>query len=60
MAQSVKRPTLALAQVMISRFCEFEPHIGLHTDGAEPVWDSLSPSLSVPLPLTILCLSENK
>ena len=29
---------------------EFEPHIGLLTNGAEPAWDSLSLSLS-------LCLS---
>ena len=27
---------------------EFEPHIGLCTDGAEPAWDSLSLPLSRP------------
>ena len=36
---------LVAAQVMISRFPELEPHIGLHTDSAEPAWDPLSPSL---------------
>ena len=42
---------LILAQVMISRFHEFEPHIGLCTDSAEPDWDS--PSLSAPPLLTL-------
>ena len=37
---------LVSAQVMISRFHEFEPHIGLCADGAEPACDFLSPSLS--------------
>ena len=49
MAQSVKHLTLdsVSAQVMILRFCEFEPHVGFGADGAEPAWDSLSsPSLS--------------
>ena len=27
----------------------FEPHVGLHADSAELVWDSLSLSLSLPL-----------
>ena len=38
-AQSVRHPTSAL--VTISWF-EFEPHIRLHANGAEPAWDSLS------------------
>ena len=25
---------------------EFQPHVGLRTDSAEPAWDSLSPSAS--------------
>ena len=29
----------------------FESHIGLHADSEEPAWDSLSVSLSLPLPL---------
>ena len=49
------------AQAMISRFCEFEPHIGLYADSAEPAWDSLSLPLSLPLPCShCLCLSQNK
>ena len=28
--------------------CEFEPHVGLCADSAEPASDSLSPSLSAP------------
>ena len=39
-----------LAQVMISRVCDFEPLIGLCADGAESACDSLSVLLSVPLP----------
>ena len=27
---------------------EFKPRIGLHADGAEPAWDSVSLSLSAP------------
>ena len=52
---------LVSAQVMISWFCEFEPHIGLCADSAESAWDSLSPSLSAPTPnMCCLCLSQNK
>ena len=35
-----------------------EPHTGLCADGVEPAWDSLSPSLSLPLPLLVLPLSK--
>ena len=61
-AQSIKHPTSA--QVMI--FCSghdltvhgFKPHVGLHANGAEPAWDSLSSldSLSPP-PLLALSVS---
>ena len=34
---------------------EMEPLIGLCADSTDPVWDSLSPSLSAPPPLTHLC-----
>ena len=38
-----------------------EPRVGLLTDSVEPMWDSLSPSLSGPLPLArALFLSQNK
>ena len=46
-----------LAQVMISRFMRVKPHVGLCADSVEPVWDSLSPSFSVPPPSL---LSQNK
>ena len=42
---------LVSAQVVISWFREFEPHIGLCAGRSEPAWDSLSPSLSAPPPL---------
>ena len=52
---------LVSAQVTISQFHEFEPHIGLHGDSAEPAWDSLSPSLSAPPPLALsVSLKINK
>ena len=47
MAQLAKRPTPGFGSDHGLTFCEFEPHIGLHTDRAEPAWDSLSPSLSL-------------
>ena len=50
---------LVAAQVMISRFREFEPRIRLQADNAEPAWDSLSPPLSAPSPLA-LTLSLSK
>ena len=34
---------------MVSRFRVFEPHVGLCADSVEPAWDSLSPSVSLPL-----------
>ena len=46
---------LVLAQVTVSQFCGFEPHIGLRTVSL----DSLSPSLSASTPLA-LSLSQNK
>ena len=42
---------------------EFEPCMGLSTDSTEPVWDSLSLSLSLcpfPAPLLALSLKINK
>ena len=43
MAQLVKRPTLDLGSGHDLPVHEFEPHIGLCTDGVEPAWDSVSP-----------------
>ena len=47
---------LTLAQVVISQFMSSSPTSSFVLTAAEPTWDYLSPSLSVPLPLT-LCLS---
>ena len=58
MAQSVKRLLSVSAQIVISRFHEFEPHIRLCADGAELAWDSLS--LSPSLSLLTLSLSLSK
>ena len=57
MAQLVKH--LTLAQVMISQFVCLSPTSGsvLTAQSLEPASDSLSPSLSAPLPL-MLCLSK--
>ena len=43
MAQSVKHPTLNLSPGHDLAVGEFEPHVGLCTDGAVPAWDSVSP-----------------
>ena len=53
MAQSVKH--LISAQVMISRFMSLSPVSGsvLTAWSLELAWNSVSPSLSVPPPLTL-------
>ena len=48
MAQLVKCPTLDFGLGHNLSVGEFEPRVGLHTDGAEPAWDSLSPWPSPP------------
>ena len=58
MAQSVKCPTLDLGPGHDPMVGGIKPHIRLHTDSAEPAWDSLSPSLSAP-PLLARPLSQN-
>ena len=59
MAQSFECPTSA--QVMISRSMSSSPASGpvLTAQKLEPVSDSVSPSLSAPLPL-MLCLSHSQ
>ena len=42
---------LVSAQVMISRSRAFKPRDRLHTDDVEAAWDSLSPSVSLSLPI---------
>ena len=53
MAQSVEHPTSA--QVMISQLMSLSPVLGsvLMAWSLEPALDSVSPSLSVPSPLTL-------
>ena len=48
-AQSVKRLTLDFSSGHDLTVCDREPRVGLCADSAEPPWDSLSPSLSLPL-----------
>ena len=54
-AQSVKCPTLGFGSGHDLIVREFKPHVRLHADGAEPVWDSLSPFPSASLWLTCTC-----
>ena len=56
--QSVKRPTLGFSSGHDLRVRYFEPRVGLCTDGTEPAWDSLSPSLSAPSPTHTLALKN--
>ena len=50
MAQSVKHPTLDLGSGCDLTVCAIKPRVGLWADSMEPTGDSLSPSLSQPLP----------
>ena len=59
MAQLVKHLTLDLGSCHDLLVCEMESHVGLCTDSAGPAWDSLCPSLSLPLP-TSFSLKINK
>ena len=56
MAQSVKHPTLDLGSGHDLMVHEIESQVVLCTDSIEPAWDSLSPSLSVPLSMHSLSL----
>ena len=59
--QLVKRPTLDFNSGLNVRICEFEPRIWLCTVSLGfCAWDSLSPSLSLPLPLLALSVSKVK
>ena len=57
-AQSVKRLTLDFGLDHDLKVCEFEPHVGLCADSADPTWDLVSPSVSVP-PLLARSLEIN-
>ena len=50
MAQSVKHMSLDFGSGHDLTVCEIKPHMGLPTNSAEPAWDFLFPSLSLPLP----------
>ena len=50
MAHFVKRPTLAFGSACDLMVRGMEPRAGLCVDSVEPAWDSLFPSLSLPLP----------
>ena len=54
-SQLVKHQLLVSAQVIVSHFHEFEPHIGLCADSADPAWDSLC----LPLSLSLPCLPKH-
>ena len=55
----VKHPTLDLGSGHDVTVCELEPCTGLCAAKQESAWDSLSPFLSVLLPLPLaLCLSK--
>ena len=61
-APLIKRPTLDFGlghDLMVRRL---KSYVGLRADSVEPAWDSLSPSLLVPLPppLHSLSLKINK
>ena len=51
--QSVEHPTLDFSLGHDLTVLGIGPHVGLCTDSMEPSWDSLSPSLSDPLPLAV-------
>ena len=53
---------LVLAQVMISQLVDLSPALASVLAAVDPTWDSLSPSLSAPLPIRSLSLSlsQNK
>ena len=61
MAQPVKCPTLDFGSGHDLTVREFESHVRLWADSAEPAWDSLSPSLAAPPVLSLaLSLKINK
>ena len=53
-AQSIERPALGFSSGHDLTVHEFKPRVGPHTDSAEPAWNSVSPSLSLPLSLPFL------
>ena len=59
MAQSVKHLTLGFGSSHDLMVLEFESHIRLCADSAEPALDSLSPSL-LPLPCSFSLSLKNK
>ena len=59
--QMVKCLTLGFSSGHDFTVCEFKPRFGFCADSAGLAWDSLSPSLSAPLPLKhAYALSQNE
>ena len=52
-AQSVKCPTIDFGSGHDLTVHEFEHHTGLHSDSAEPAWDSVSLPLCLPHPCSL-------
>ena len=52
MAQSVKPPTLGFGSAHDLTLREIKPPVGLSADSREPAWDSFSPFVSAPTPVT--------
>ena len=59
-AQSAKHPTLDFSSGHDLAVRELEPCVGLHTEGTESAWVSLSLSLSAPLPRHSLKINKLK
>ena len=60
MARSLQQPTLGFRSGHDFTVCEFKSRIGPCADSVEPAGDSLSPSLSAPLPLMPSLSLSNK
>ena len=60
LAQSVEGPTLDFSSGHDLMVHEFKPHIRLCADSVEPAWDSLFPSLPLPLPRPYALSKINK
>ena len=58
MAHSVRRITLGFGSGYDLAVLGIQPHTGVCTDSTEPIWDSLSPSVSAPPLLALFSLSK--
>ena len=60
MAQAVEPSTLDFGSGHDLMVHGYEPRIGLSADTMQPAWDSLSPSLFLPLPCSLSFLKKKK